>query len=84
MSADGVIRAHDLPPTLQTAESSGTKQTGTLQAIVEKVEKQLIIDSLTSTKGNVFKSAKELGITNRKLGLRIEKYEIDARRYKMQ
>ena len=82
LSMDRVIRPQNLPPTLQTAESSGTVNKGTLQAIVSKVEKQLIIDMLTAEKGNVLKSAKELGISNRKLGLRIDKYEIDISKYK--
>lgn len=82
LSTDRVIRTHNLPPTLQTAQSSGTESKGTLQAIVQKVEKQLIIDSLTSNKGNVLKSAKELGISNRKLGLRIDKYKIEVNKYK--
>ncbi len=82
LSTDRVIRSHNLPPTLQTAESSDTKHKGTLQSIVEKVEKQLIIDTLTSHKGNVMQSAKTLGISNRKLGLRISKYEIDVSKYK--
>ncbi|MCG8698989.1 MAG: sigma 54-interacting transcriptional regulator, partial [Bacteroidales bacterium] len=38
LSTDGVIRSQHLPPTLQTAQSSGTETKGTLQAIVDKVE----------------------------------------------
>jgi Nif-specific regulatory protein len=82
LSSDRVIRPQNLPPTLQTAQSSGTTNIGTMQSIVDKVEKQLIIDSLTSKNGNILQSAKELGISNRKLGLRIEKYEIDVSKYK--
>lgn len=84
ISDDKVIRSNHLPPTLQTAESSGTEHSGPLNRIVEKVEKQLIIDSLTKNRGNVLKSAKELGISNRKLGLRIEKYAIEVSKYKLQ
>jgi Nif-specific regulatory protein len=83
VSDDRVIRSQNLPPTLQTAESSGTSKTGTLQVIVNKVEKQLIVDSLTRNRGNVLKSAKELGISNRKLGLRIEKYTLDVAKFKL-
>ncbi len=83
LSSDRVIRPHHLPPTLQTAQSSGTMNKGTLQSIVDKVEKQLIIDVLTANKGNVLKSAKELGISNRKLGLRIEKHKIATKKYKL-
>jgi Nif-specific regulatory protein len=84
LSDDRVIRSQHLPPTLQTAQSSGTEKKGTLQSIVEKVEKQLIIDSLTKNKGNVLQSARDLAVSNRKLGLRIEKYKIDVGKYKLQ
>jgi Nif-specific regulatory protein len=50
--------------------------------MVEKVEKQLIIDSLANNRGNVLQSARDLGISNRKLGLRIDKYDIDVARFK--
>lgn len=83
LSTDRVIRSQNLPPTLQTAISSNTTHKGTLQTIVEKVEKQLIVDSLTANKGNIIKSAHDLGISNRKLGLRIEKYAIDVSKYKL-
>lgn len=82
LSTDQVIRAHTLPPTLQTSSSSETRSKGTLLSIVEKVEKQIIREKLTETRGNVLQAANELGITNRKLGLRIQKYDIDVTRYK--
>jgi Nif-specific regulatory protein len=82
ISDDRVIRAHHLPPTLQTAKSSGTGHSGKLIDMVEKVEKQLIIDSLANNRGNVLQSARDLGISNRKLGLRIDKYDIDVARFK--
>ncbi len=82
LSTDRAIRSQHLPPTLQTAQSSGTAKKGTLKVVVEKVEKQLIIDSLTNKKGNVLQSAKELGVSNRILGLRILKYNIDVKKYK--
>lgn len=83
LSDDRVIRAHHLPPSLQTAQSSGTEKKGTLQSILDKVEKQLIIDSLTTNRGNVLQSAKDLGISNRKLGLRIDKYALEVGKYKL-
>ncbi|MBN2744423.1 MAG: sigma 54-interacting transcriptional regulator [Marinilabiliaceae bacterium] len=79
---DGVIRAHNLPPTLQTAASSKTGETGTLEMILEKHEKQIIIDALVSTKGNMVKAATLLGITERMMGIRIKKYDIDPKRFK--
>lgn len=82
LSSEGVIRSHNLPPTLQTASSSKTKTTGTLESILERVEKQMILETLQSTKGNVLKASEVLGITERILGLRIKKYDIDPKRFK--
>lgn len=82
LSSEGVIRAHNLPPTLQTAASSKTKSTGTLEAILERVEKQMILETLQSTKGNILKASELLGITERIMGLRIKRYEIDPKRFK--
>ncbi len=83
LSDDQVIRSHNLPPSLQTALSSNTEVTGRLDLVLEKIEKQILIDALTGSKGNIFKSAKDLGISNRKMGLRIEKYGIDVNKYKL-
>ena len=84
MSADGVIRSNNLPPTLQTAKSSGTENQGTLDFIMERVEKQLIMEALTTTLGNSTKAGKMLGITERIMGLRIKKYNIDLKKYRQQ
>ncbi len=82
LSAENVIRSHNLPPTLQTSVSSKTKTAGTLDAILERLEKQMILETLISTKGNLVKSAEQLGITERMMGIRIKKYEIDPKRFK--
>jgi Nif-specific regulatory protein len=50
---------------------------------VEQVEKQLIREALTSTKGNIVKAAENLKITERMMGTRLKKYGIDAWRYKV-
>ena len=83
LSTDNVIRSHSLPPTLQTAISSHTKSSGTLEAVLAKAEKQMLIETLLMTKGNLVKSAEILGITERVIGLRIKKYEIDPKRFKV-
>ncbi|WP_319591240.1 sigma 54-interacting transcriptional regulator [uncultured Draconibacterium sp.] len=83
LSTDNVIHSYNLPPSLQTAGSSNTSSKGGMMYTVEQVEKQLIRDALTSTKGNITKAAEELKITERMLGTRLKKYEIDAWRYKV-
>lgn len=84
LSSDGVVRSHNLPPTLQTAVSSNSTTTGTLEIILGKLEKQIIQDTLISTKGNITKAAEKMGITERMMGIRLKKYDIDARRFKAQ
>lgn len=82
LSTDNVIHSYNLPPTLQTGYSSDTIDKGTLNNVMEKVEKQMIIDTLILTKGNISKAATQLGITERIMGLRISKYSINAPSYK--
>jgi Nif-specific regulatory protein len=78
LSTDGVIHGHHLPPSLQSAESTDTQLNGTFKAAVEKLEKELICDALKSSKGNKAKAARQLGLTERKIGLRVDKYNIDT------
>ncbi len=83
LSRDNVVHSYNLPPTLQTADSSFTGSTEGMTGVLEKLEKQLIIEALTTTKGNITKAAEVLKITERMLGTRIKKYRIDAWRYKL-
>lgn len=83
LCTDDVIHSYQLPPSLQTADSTNTQARGGLTYTVEQVEKQLIREALTSTKGNIAKAAEHLKVTERMLGTRIKKYEIDAWRFKV-
>lgn len=77
-----VIHGHHLPPTLQTAEVSGTENKLTLAAAIEAYESDLIQDALKSARGNTAKAARMLDSTERILGYKIKKYGIDPRRFK--
>jgi Nif-specific regulatory protein len=79
---DQVIHSYHLPPTLQTAESSGTVPHLSLTAAVESYEKELIQDALKSTRGNRAKAARLLDITERIINYKISKYDVDANRFK--
>ena len=83
LSSDQVIRSHNLPASLQTAATSQTMQNGTLDIILGKMEKQIILDALIASKGNGAKAADQLGITERMMGIRLKKYDIDAKRFKV-
>jgi len=82
LSTDGVIHGHHLPPTLQSAESTNTRLHSTLQEELENFEKELILDALKSSKGNAAGAARNLGLTERIMGLRIDKYGIDPKRFR--
>lgn len=77
-----VIHGHHLPPTLQTAEISGTETKISLVSAIESYESDLIQDALKSSRGNVAKAARMLDSTERILGYKIKKYGIDARRFR--
>jgi Nif-specific regulatory protein len=76
-----VIHPYHLPPTLQTAEASGTATSGDLKSLVEAYERDLIRDSLKSTRGNMAATARQLGATQRIIGYKVQKYEIDPKKY---
>jgi len=82
LSTDGVIHGYHLPPTLQTAEASGTVYTGALHATLDNVERELILDALKSSRGNMAKAARALGVTERIMGLRVKKHRIHPRRFR--
>jgi Nif-specific regulatory protein len=77
LSTDKVIRSHNLPPTLQSAASTHSRVDGSMETILENVEKQMLIDALNISKGNISKAAEQLKLTERIMGLRIKKYQID-------
>lgn len=79
LSVDGVIHSHHLPPSLQSAESTNTHLAGTLQEALDNLERELVLDALKSTKGNMAKAARNLGVTERIIGLRVTKHNIDTR-----
>jgi Nif-specific regulatory protein len=82
LSDDDVIHGHHLPPTLQTAEASGTAFRGRLKGALEGVERELILDALKSSRGNMSRAAKALGISERIMGLRVRRFEIDIWRFR--
>ncbi|HZX42719.1 MAG TPA: sigma 54-interacting transcriptional regulator, partial [Myxococcaceae bacterium] len=83
LTCDGqVIHGHDLPPTLQTAEASGTAVQSSLSDAIEQYEKDLILDALKSARGNRAKAARLLGTTERIIGYKIRKYEIEVSRFR--
>ena len=82
LMCDGqVVHGHHLPPSLQTAEASGTVTRVALSDAVAGFEKDLIQDALKTTRGNRAKAARLLDTTERVLNYKVRKYAIDAHRF---
>jgi len=82
ISRDEVIHGHHLPPTLQTAEATGTAPEGALEAALYFLEREMILDALKSSRGNMAKAARALGISERLIGLRVRKIGVDLKRFR--
>ncbi len=81
MCSEDVIRNYHLPPSLQIFhESSGH---GTLEERTDMFEREIIIDSLKITNGNISNAAIKLGTTKRILGYKIDKLGIDYRTFRI-
>jgi Nif-specific regulatory protein len=82
LMCDGqVIHGHHLPPSLQTAEASGTVNRVSLGDAVGGFEKDLIQDALKTTRGNRAKAARLLDTTERVLNYKVRKYGLDVKRF---
>jgi len=80
---DGVIHGYHLPATLQTGSSTQTAlEEQPLQSAMDAFEREIIIESLKSNAGNMAAASRKLGLTERQMGLRVKKYNIDTSLFK--
>ncbi len=82
LMADGdTIQAHHLPPTVQP-ESPAVGGGRALPDVVENIERDMIVEALRQSGGNMAEAARRLGITERVMGLRVKKYDLDPGKYR--
>ncbi|MDR3233345.1 MAG: sigma 54-interacting transcriptional regulator [Planctomycetaceae bacterium] len=83
MSPDGGIHRYHLPEEIQR-ETGGmvAKRIGSLQEVLDSVEKEMIADAMNKNGGNMSEAAKVLGITERIMGLRVTKYHLNKKHLK--
>ncbi len=79
---DAVLHSQHLPPTLQTAEGSGTVPARSLRLAVSTLEREMIVDALKATRGNQAFAAKLLQVTERIVNYKVKKLGIDCRRFR--
>jgi len=79
---EGVIHSYHLPPTLQTGKESDTVPTLSLEDAVASLEKEMLIDALKNTHGNINVASKILQTTVRKFSYKAQKYGISYKHYR--
>ncbi|TYT74097.1 sigma 54-interacting transcriptional regulator [Desulfobotulus mexicanus] len=79
---EGVIHTYHLPPTLQTGLETGSLPAHSLEEAVAKLEKDMLVDALKNTRGNVCQAASLLQTTVRKFSYKAKAYDIDYREYR--
>ncbi len=82
VSSGGVMHAHDLPPSLQTAEVSGTLPRVSLEQAVAALERDLIQDALKSARGGIARAARLLDSTERVVAYKIRQLGLDPARFR--
>ena len=82
VSNDGVIHSYNLPPSLQSATSTGTEPASTLDGSIARLEKEMLVEALKIERGNSARAARRLGVTERRFRLALARYNIDYRNFR--
>jgi Nif-specific regulatory protein len=77
-----VIHSYHLPPTLQTGKESGTVPARSLEDAIASLEKEMIIDALKNTRGNITMAAEILKTTVRKFAYKAQRYGVEYKHYR--
>ena len=72
----GVIHSYHLPPTLQTGTESDTLPELSLEDAIANLEREMIIDALKNTRGNITTAAQILKTTVRKFSYKAKRYDV--------
>jgi Nif-specific regulatory protein len=81
LCTDRVIHSHHLPPTLQTGEQSGTIPSLSFEGAIRNYEKELIIDALKNSGGNMAEAARLLRTSERVVSYTVRKLRINPKSY---
>lgn len=77
-----VIHSYHLPPTLQTGMETDSLPSLSLDDAVANLEREMIIDSLKNTRGNISLASELLKTTVRKFSYKAQKYGVNYRHYR--
>ena len=82
LSSDGVVHGHNLPPSLQTADATGTPVSGSFATLMQAYEREILVEALKNARGNMAKAARMLGTTTRILSYRTQKLGLNPKQHK--
>ncbi len=82
LSDSDYIHTNHLPPSLNAPSEDRFEVGNKLEAKVEAVEYQMLLEALRKTKGNVTEAAKLLGLTKRVASLRMQKYNLNYKDFR--
>ena len=88
LSADGVISGYNLPPSLQTGQSTGTSRinpddTVDFKLMLSGFEREIITEALKLHWGNAAAAARQLNLTERIMNYKIRKLGILPKNFKI-
>jgi Nif-specific regulatory protein len=78
---EGAIHSYHLPATLQTGTDSKTLPLS-LETAVAGLEKEILMDALKNTRGNIKKAAQLIQITVRKFSYKAARYKIEYKDFR--
>ncbi len=78
-STDGAIHAYNLPPSLQTGETTGSgilpkEGTAPLTTMMENYERELLMEAIKQYNGNLSAAGRALGVSPRMMTYKIKRY----------
>jgi Nif-specific regulatory protein len=79
---EGVIHSYHLPPTLQTGVESDTLPVQSMEDAVANLEREMIIDALKNTRGNITNAAKLLKTTVRIFSYKAKRYCVEYQQFR--
>jgi Nif-specific regulatory protein len=82
LSSDDVIHSYHLPPTLQSSTSTETFQQESLDSLLGRYEREILVESLKRTRGNKAAAARLLSTTERIFNYRCRRHGIDYRSFR--
>ncbi|MGC9196097.1 MAG: sigma 54-interacting transcriptional regulator [Syntrophobacteraceae bacterium] len=79
---DEVIHGYNLPLCVQSPVFEDREVSNGLESRLASMEYEMLVEALRRHKGNTTRTARELGLTRRMIGLRMKKYNLGFKRFR--